>query len=157
MMHGQGRFGSKQLKIALAIGIVALFFVLGYVCVRAVTAKKMVMHVQIPDSPYTLELWEKPDLIVFPVMYLYETWFVLHTGRERKWYLIDAQYITFTYVTILYSASDKQVRVEVEGSTDTHMIAKYDVDQDVFRAVDETSVRNQSGWIVLTSARIHYR
>jgi len=114
-----------------------------------------VLSARIPQSPYVIELWEKPYWL-FPFVYEYETWFVVRQPREgARWYLIDAQYITFRDVVLLVSSDNERIRVETDGrTTDWHMIAEYDVQQRRFRAESERTVRDTKGWAMLTTRHV---
>jgi len=114
-----------------------------------------VLSARIPQSPYVIELWEKPYWF-FPFGYEYQTWFVVRSPREgERWYLIDAQYITFRDVVLLVSSDNQRMRVETDGrTTDWHMIAEYDFRRQKFRAVSEPTVRDTKGWAMLTTRHV---
>lgn len=114
-----------------------------------------VLSARIPQSPYTIELWEKPYW-VFPFIYEYETWLVVRSsGGAARWYVIDTQYITFRDVALLLSSDKTRVRVETDGrTTDWHMIADYDSRRQEFRAASERTVRGTTGWTVLSTRHV---
>jgi hypothetical protein len=114
-----------------------------------------VLSARIPQSGYTIELWEQP-LRVSPFAYEYETWFVVRPpGEGARWYLIDSQYITFRDVALLLSPDKTRVRLETDGrATDWHMIAEFDLRRGKFRAASEQTVQGTKGWTVLCTEHI---
>ena len=144
-------------RTVVALIIVALI-VVGLVLVFRQPWQRLqkVLSAPLPDSGYVIELWEKPYWFL-GLGYEYETWFVVKSSHEgERWYLIDAQYITFTEVTILASSDLSTIRVETTGvGTGSHMIAEYDLQREKFRSVSEPTVKNTRGWTVLSEAHIH--
>ncbi len=115
--------------------------------------KRMVLRAAVPHSPYTIELWERPDLDF--IVWECETWLVVRSAKGAHWHLIDDEYITFTDTALLFSPALDTVRVEVTGDTGAHMVAEYNLKHQTFRAEGEASVRGRKGWAVLAAAHVH--
>lgn len=117
---------------------------------------RQVIYAPVPRSHYVIELWEKPYWRL-GLGCEYQTWLVVRSAHEKeRWYLIDAQYITFRDVIVLISSDHNRIRVETNGGGGaSHMIAEYNLVHKEFRAASEPTVRNTQGWAVLSEARIH--
>ena len=110
-----------------------------------------VLSVRIPKSNEIVELWEKPNIDFLCLSLEYATWLriVLPNGSS-KWNLIDKQYITFKKISIYISADNKLVRIESNGEQEeSHMIAEYSLEKNIFNARSEKSVRNEANWYLL--------
>ncbi len=144
------------LRVMAVAGAIALALAFALITGQISLPKRMVLQARIPHSSEAIELWERPDSYL-GIFREYETWLVVRTPQETTWHLIDAQYVTFTDVTLYVSSDLKRVRVEVTGirrRKDSHMIAEYDFAHKSFRAEDEPSVRGKKGWTVLAARHV---
>jgi hypothetical protein len=113
--------------------------------------KIKVLSVRIPKSNEIVELWEKPNIDFLSLSLEYATWLrIVFPNGSSKWNLIDKQYITFNKISIFISADNKLVRIESNGEQEeSHMIAEYSLEKNIFSARSEKSVRNEANWYLL--------
>ena len=113
-----------------------------------------VLFIEIPNSNLKLSLWEK-EIWNFWFDPEFETWAIIKNNKIETKYLIDDQYITFNTLSIYYSKKFNEIRIETsrKGMNDI-MIAKYKINENLFFARNEDSIKNNKYWTLIKRKKI---